>query len=589
MSAQLIPEDQAPSQAAELVSGSRWRRIAAALLTEPWLIRLAALLMFGLYLRTIGFAPVYDDNLIGAGGVSSLWDVPKFFAHDIFGLDGTAHSVYYRPLAQTYGFVLSLCTGGAPGWLHLSSIFLHLTAVYLAYVFGRYLFHDARLAGLTALLFGLHPTMVESTTWIGSSTVDGLGGVFFFATLCALMKWQESESAGWLWGSVVLYSCAVFTKETMVVIPALIAFYLFVSMRGEGRIFRTLRALVPFGVVSIVYLAIRHQVIKPASTTAEYVHPVYTFDSWWTAPYATWWYIRHLVMPWGLSVEYLANVLTRPTLKGFVLLGLGLLLVAAITLWIWSRQRSKMAGFLIFWFAVTLAMPVILAPMVSEHDRYVYIPSYAFCALVAWMVLYLEKVNAKVGLVAAIAIVALWSGITWHEMGYWDCDTTLWTRVLEVSPAEPKARLQLASIYNGEMKNVPKALDILNEGLRYRPNSPKLWTVLADIHSGNKQFDEARTDYLKIMQLTDPQTGLGVEAGLMAGLRANAANKLADLDVSANNFAEAEQYARTALSLNPGGVGYHLTLSRALAGEGRTPEARAENALELQLRLAQVK
>jgi tetratricopeptide (TPR) repeat protein len=416
--------------------------------------------------------------------------------------------------------------------------------------------------------------------------VDGLGGIFFFATLCALMKWQESESGRWLAASVALYGCAVFTKETMVVIPVLIAFYLFVSTPVVGRFFRTMWALVPFGIVSMVYLAIRHQVIKPPSTAAEYLHPVYTFNNLWTAPYAAWWYIRHLVMPWGLGVEYQANVLNRPTLAGFVLPGIGLLALAAVSLWLWSRQRSKTAGFLIFWFAITLGPPVILAPMVSEHDRYVYIPSYAFCALVAWVLLYLGKVEGKARFVAALAVVALFSGLTWHEMGYWDCDTTLWSRVLEISPTEPRARLQLASIYSGEM-NVPKALDVLNEGLRYHPNSVKLWRARGEIHHSNRQLDEARGDYLKIMQLTDPETGQALESGLVVNMRGNAANRLADLDISANNFAEAEQYARMALNLDPRGVGYHSTLARALAGEGRTPEAGAESAMELHLRVAQ--
>jgi hypothetical protein len=41
------------------------------------------------------------------------------------------------------------------------------------------------------------------------------------------------------------------------------------------------------------------------------------------------------------------------------------------------------------------------------------------------------------------------------------------------------------------------------------------------------------------------------------------------------------------LSLDAKGVGYHSTLSQCLRGEGRVEEAKAENALELRLRLAQ--
>ena len=281
---------------------SLWSRIAATLLSVRWLSRIGMLLVFGLYLRAIGFAPVYDDNVITPW--TSLRDVPRFFTHDIFGSDGSAHSVYYRPIAQTWGLLVYLCGSAAPGWLHLSAILLHVTVIVLAYLFGRQLFGEERLAMLTAILFGLHPSKVESVAWIGSSCVDGLGAVFFFASLIAFLKWRESNSAGWMAASVGLFAGAMFTKETMVFIPILIALYLWLNTPAAGRISRILPTLAPYGLVWTAYMAIRHHVIKPANASAEYIHPTFTLANLWTAPYAVWWYIRHLVLPWGLSVEY---------------------------------------------------------------------------------------------------------------------------------------------------------------------------------------------------------------------------------------------------------------------------------------------
>ena len=62
----------------------------------------------------------------------------------------------------------------------------------------------------------------------------------------------------------------MFTKETMVFIPILIAAYLCLTPPGltapaAGRIARILRTLLPYGVVWVAYMAIRHQVIKPPS------------------------------------------------------------------------------------------------------------------------------------------------------------------------------------------------------------------------------------------------------------------------------------------------------------------------------------
>jgi tetratricopeptide (TPR) repeat protein len=205
---------------------------------------------------------------------------------------------------------------------------------------------------------------------------------------------------------------------------------------------------------------------------------------------------------------------------------------------------------------------------------------------VAWAILRLGSFPARARLVVALGVVLVWSGLTWHEMGYWDSDLTLWSRVLQISPANTKAQLQLAFIYR-EAGDTPKALAMLNDGLRYRPNSPNLWLARASILYADQQWDEARTGYLKVMQLTEPAAGQAVQAGPPTRLRAAAAYQLALMEIAAKNFPEAERYARSALSLRSDGVGYHEALAESLSGEGRLDEARAENATELRLRLAQ--
>jgi tetratricopeptide (TPR) repeat protein len=176
--------------------------------------------------------------------------------------------------------------------------------------------------------------------------------------------------------------------------------------------------------------------------------------------------------------------------------------------------------------------------------------------------------------------------MTWHEMGYWDCETTLWGRAHQIAPEEPKAQLQLAFLYNNE-GDTPKALAVLDEGLHYRPNSPNIWLARANILYGDGQYDLAREAFLKVMQVTEPAAGQAVPPGAPARLRAAAAHQLSVMDISAKNFAEAEFYARSALSLNFNAAGYHSVLSQCLRGEGKKEEALAENALEMRLVMAQ--
>jgi Tfp pilus assembly protein PilF len=91
------------------------------------------------------------------------------------------------------------------------------------------------------------------------------------------------------------------------------------------------------------------------------------------------------------------------------------------------------------------------------------------------------------------------------------------------------------------------------------------------------------------MQMTDPPPGQVVPAGQRAQTRALAAYELALQELAAGRFAEAEGYIRTAISLRPDGVAYHSTLAQCLRGEGRIEQADGENAIEMRLRMAQLR
>jgi tetratricopeptide (TPR) repeat protein len=223
---------------------------------------------------------------------------------------------------------------------------------------------------------------------------------------------------------------------------------------------------------------------------------------------------------------------------------------------------------------------------VQQHDRYLYLAAYAFCALLAWAILNLGRFPAKARLAAALCLVALWSGLTWHEMGYWDDDMALWGRVLQISPSNLKAHVQLAMLWQ-QAGDSPRALAVLDDGRHYHPDSLVLWQARAIVFDGSNQPEAARAIYLKLMQMTEPAPGQAVLAGPSVHTRAAAAYHLALLEIAAHHFTEAERYARTAISLRYDGVGYHSALSESLRGQGRIDEARSENALELRLRLAQ--
>lgn len=564
------------------------RRLRALFDDEHWWLRAALLLVLLLYVRAVTFAPVYDDNLIG-DGVGAWREVPRYFSQDIFGrADGTAHSVYYRPLSQTYGFLVCKLTGGAPGWQHLSAILLHLGVMLLAYALGRRLLGEARWALLAALLFALHPSKIESVAWIGSSYVDALSGAIFFAAILAFFKWHQDGGERWLLAALALTGGALLTKETMVSLPLVLGIYLVLQSprrwprwlakvaTGESRWRRcgcAVATMLPFAAVWAAYMAIRHRVIKPAGAAVEYIHPTYTLDYLWNAPRAVIWYLRHLVFPSRLAVEYSWPVVASPTLTNFVLPALAILAALACALWL--CRKSNKALMLLAWFALTLAPPVFVAPMVSVHDRYLYMASYPFCVFVAWAALHLP---GRRWLVAGLLTLLLAS--SWHELQYWDCDRTLWARVTQISPTHVKARVQTASMLVEEGQTAA-ALAVLDEGLRLVPDSSGLWTTRGDVLFAAQRWPEAQQAYGQVLRRTEPNRAQPV-TGSRLQARAIAAFQLAKIEFAARDFAAAETHVRLAIALNSDRAGLHALLARILRAQGQRDAARAEDQREIQ-------
>jgi tetratricopeptide (TPR) repeat protein len=217
------------------------------------------------------------------------------------------------------------------------------------------------------------------------------------------------------------------------------------------------------------------------------------------------------------------------------------------------------------------------------HDRYLYLASYPFCALLAWCIMKSGKPHDYTRVALGLGVASLFLVSSWHELQYWECDRTLWTRVVEISPSHIGGIAEVAGYYYQD-GDLPRALAKIDEGLRYHPNSSGLWLTRANFLLAEKRLDEARIDYQHVLRSTAP--GDEPLTGTLLRSRYTAVYQMARLEIEAGNYKAAEDYARMALTLNPAGSGYHSTLAAALQGQGRDPEARAENMSELRLALA---
>ena len=570
------------------------RRQSAFMAATPWVpVSLILLATFLVYSNTLGFKFVYDDRgqILANVEVHAWRYVPHFFLERVwsFAYPGILGN-YYRPLFLLFLLLNYKIFGPyAAGW-HLVSVAAHMGVTYLVYVLARRLTGDGPTALIAALIFGLHPIHIESVAWISGIT-DPLLALFLLPVFLCYLNARERtvHRRTWLASSLALYVLAMLSKETALILPIIIFTFewLWWDRDASGAsglrmvLDRTRKAMVPivqFLLLTFVYLAVRWHVLEGLGHT---MVPLGGWTIFLTWPHLLWFYLCHLIWPFGLSVFYNEPYVRTPGLVPFVLPLAGLVAVVFLVS-LGARRLAKTApedGRLVVFLCAWVLIPFIPLLDLSVlpvgeivHDRYLYLPSIGFCILLAMALRRIPSGKLKVlGLPAsqsvAVLLLALVFGIsTPMEDRYWANDLKLYSRGVSRAPQNKLARTNLGNAM-GEEGRYTEALALYQEVLA---RDPGFW--LAIYNTGYTYYRMGRLpeaeQYLKRAIAVN---GVDSDEYFYLGLTWL---KLGDVD-------DAEKAVRQALKLQPGGLAYHFALGMILKLKGDIPGALAQFKEEL--------
>ncbi|MGI9104076.1 MAG: tetratricopeptide repeat protein [Terriglobales bacterium] len=413
---------------------------------------LAATLL--VYLGTLQFEFVYDDlgQIVSNPAVQSWKYFPLYFRQNVW-MQQFAVGNYYRPVFLTWLLLNHTFFGLHPALWHLTTVLAHLGATALVFALALRLTADRRVAAIAALLFGLHPVHLEAVAWISGVTEPLLAMLLIPAFLCYL-NWREAAGARtkWLAGSLVLYALALLSKETAVVLPALVFVYEWV-FAADGASWRAklnagLRAGAAYVVITGAYLLARSSALHGlAHKTVELPAGIALL----TIPSALWWYIRLLVAPIGLSVFYDTPYVTHIGFRYFVLPLLGVAVAIGVLAWWWKRSRSPLVAFAAAWLFLPILplLDLAILPMGDFiHDRYLYLPSVGLAILVA---IALAKLDARqllgrpAGQVVALTLAVVMGFAIVAQSIPWANDLVLYYHGMRVAPNNDLPRNKLAA------------------------------------------------------------------------------------------------------------------------------------------------
>jgi tetratricopeptide (TPR) repeat protein len=485
----------------------------------------------------------------------------------------------YRPLT-TLSYLFNYAILGnadhSAGY-HWINFGLHLANVFLLFAIVWRLTGSLRTAFFVALLWAVHPVLTESVTNI-VGRADLLAGL---AVLSGFFLYLNSAGAASLAGLAVVTAVGVFSKESAVVLPAVIVIYeLACGRRWRRMLMGCVATLVPIGIM----LWQRAHVLS-SSPPAEYPYldnPIVGAGFWvgrLTAVKVLAHYLGLAFFPVRLSSDYSYSEipLVRGGLGDWVCwLAVGGALVFTAILW----RRSRLAFFFVgFAFINLLPASNLLFPIGTiMAERLLYLP---LAGLVAAVVLAVDtRVRAFSICVAVIATA--FAVRTWMRNSDWTDDKTMAMANVQTSPGSFKVHQLMAATLlsehdlDGAMAEADRSVAILAP-VPDALNSPRTWNLAAMCHRAKGEYEEtvrlaSRAVAIDAASRAEYDRQHGIKSPVPAS-SADGYRTLAGAYLHLGKVSEALAAGLQAQTIDPANSGAYQEIADAYLAQGEGQEA----------------
>jgi tetratricopeptide (TPR) repeat protein len=518
---------------------------------ELWL----ALLILAAVL--VSFLPTLANGFVG-------WDDPDMFLENVEyrGLAWenlrwmftTTHNAHYHPVTWlTLGLDHELWGLDARGY-HGTSLLFHGASAVLFHRLLRRLLTLGWRAGPTApiptstldlaaaagaLFWALHPLRVESVAW-ATERRDVVSGLFYLLTLIAYLRTHAEPVRRSRWRALA-FACFVLSflsKAWGITLPLVLLVLDVYPLRRAafdgraGRVWPLVREKAAFVAVAALGAALAYRGQTEWGIVRSDLGPLARLA---IAGFATCFYVWKTLVPLALSPLYLLPLRFDPLAPRYLACVAGVVLVSA-ALW-WGRRRAPAA------LAAWISFGLIVSPVIgiAHHgeqiaaDRYTYLSSLPFSALLSAALLGLlarfpgRRRALALGVVAAAGLGAL-SLLTWRQTRVWHDDFRLWEQCLRVEPENPVA-------YNGRGRvrldtgDARGALADFDAALRLDPGMAAAWSNRGMAWHLLGEPARARSDYDESLRL-DPHHETLNNRGALAEASGDLEGALADYDAA---------------------------------------------------------
>lgn len=424
---------------------------------EKWWFWFA--LSFVAYANTLNHEYTIDDlivvtsNKMTQEGISGI---PELFKHSyLFGYDGREDESY-RPVTLATFAIEKSFFDAKPAASHFVQVLLYGLCMIVVFKFLSRLFGEEKrkLVYAIMLLFVLHPIHTEVVANVKSRD-ELLAALFLFASLNLFAKWIGEKKIMQLLLSLSLFFFATLSKETAVLGVLLFpATYYFMEQSNFVKLVKhSVIFIVPFG----LYFWIRSMVLSdvlisdPIDPVANSLALASSNSELLASNFAIFSkYMQLTILPWSMSWDY--SVSTLP-LVGFGSLASMIGVLAAVVLIYFASIgffKKKMVGFgaLIFISTFLLTSNFLFLINCPLGERFLFIPVLGIIIIVVSLLdEVLKKLPKSSGIIAVIAVSAVFLGRTIVRNGDWKDNLSIYLAGVEVCPNSVKTHFNLGTEY----------------------------------------------------------------------------------------------------------------------------------------------
>ncbi len=439
----------------------------------------------------------------------------------------------------------------APGVVHATNVLLHISNALLVFYFIGSLLKNSMAALVVAVLFSVHPLVVEPVVWAMGrkdllSTAFGLLSLIFFRNFVIRGRMRS------YFLSLIVFAIALLAKPSLITLPLIL-------VGVHAYIHRSLRTfrwalLIPF--LSVCILAyISNSLMPDQSLDGPNTMVRLIYVPW----ILTGWGLRLLLInrpspfySWPSEDEF--GLIVASGFAGLIFI------LLFISIAVKFRKINALSGALFYLVAFIPAIVVIFdARDFVTADRYGYFPLIGVFFVIASVLVDLRSGWRRR---IAVAVVSIFVGLcmlrTSQQIDVWSSSEKLWRRALQDCPRVALIRnnLGLALIETGRDD---EAIEQFKIGIKLDSGFGAIYNNLGRLYFERQEFTSA-TAALK-------------SAVALNSYDKSALKNLGDLYAAQEQLDLAQSYYARAIHVNPEFIAGYIGLGNSLNQRGKLSEA----------------